>query len=86
MADDRSIIIKKADKGSCVVVWDRKDYIGEAEKQLWDVNSTDRTLRDLVDRCNKMFRNLKSHSKITEKEVKYFRYEYQKATNLGKMC
>ena len=32
LANDRSIVIKKADKGSCVVVWDRNDYIAEAEK------------------------------------------------------
>ena len=36
LADDRSIVIKKADKGSCVVVWDRNDYVLEAEKQLSD--------------------------------------------------
>ena len=33
-ADDRSIVIKKADKGSCIVVWDRNDYLREAEKKL----------------------------------------------------
>ena len=32
LADDKSIAIKKADKGSIVVVWDRNDYILEAEK------------------------------------------------------
>ena len=91
LADDRSIIIKKADKGSCVVVWDRNDYIAEAEEQLrdknvyQDVNFSDRILRDLVDKSNKMFRSLKSQGKITEKELKYFTYEYQKSTNLGKM-
>ena len=26
LADDRSIVIKRADKGSCVVFWDRDDY------------------------------------------------------------
>ena len=31
---DRSIVIKPADKGSCVVVWDRTDYLLEAEKDL----------------------------------------------------
>ena len=36
LADDRSIVIKKADKGSCLVVWDRWDYPKEAEKQLGD--------------------------------------------------
>ena len=36
LANDRSIVIKKADKGPCVVVWDREDYIAEASKQLND--------------------------------------------------
>ena len=38
LADDRSIVIKKADKGSSVVVLDRYDYIAEAEKQLKNEN------------------------------------------------
>ena len=32
LADDRSIVIKKADKGSAVVIRERNDYIKEAEK------------------------------------------------------
>ena len=36
LRDDTSIIIKEADKDSGVVVWDRKDYLKEAEKQLGD--------------------------------------------------
>ena len=36
LADDRSIIIKKADKGSSIVVWDRLDYLLEDKKQLED--------------------------------------------------
>ena len=38
LADDRSIVIKKADTGSCIVVWNRNDYLREAEKQLKDQN------------------------------------------------
>ena len=34
LADNRSIIIKKADKGSGIVVWERIDSIVAAEKQL----------------------------------------------------
>ena len=34
LANDRNIVIKKADKGSFVVIWARSDYIMEAEKQL----------------------------------------------------
>ena len=33
---DRNIVIKEADKGSAVVVWDRGDYISEANRQLDD--------------------------------------------------
>ena len=33
---DRDIVIKEADKGSAVVVWDRGDYINEANRQLDD--------------------------------------------------
>ena len=36
LADDRFLVIKKVDKGSFVVVWDRFDYVKEAEKQLAD--------------------------------------------------
>ena len=36
LKDDRSIIIKGADKGSAVVVWDREDYLNEAYRQLDD--------------------------------------------------
>ena len=34
--NDRSVIIKPADKGFAVVVWDRTDYLKEAERQLSD--------------------------------------------------
>ena len=34
--DERIIVIKKADKVSYVVVWDRKDYFRGAEKQVSD--------------------------------------------------
>ena len=36
LKNDKSIVIKSADNGSAVVVWDREDYIKEAEKQLGD--------------------------------------------------
>ena len=34
--DHTSIIIKEADKGSGVVVWDREDYLEEPKNQLDD--------------------------------------------------
>ena len=36
LRDDISIIIKEADKGSRIVVWDREDYLAEAKIQLKD--------------------------------------------------
>ena len=38
LAADKSIVIKGADKGSSVVVWDRSDYLHEASRQLQDQN------------------------------------------------
>ena len=91
LADDRSIVIKKADKGSSVVVLDRYDYIAEAEKQLKDqnvykdVDFTEKILQDLAESSNKMLRSLKTKGKIDEKQLKYFTYEYKKTCNLGKL-
>ena len=36
LQNDRSVIIKPAGKGSTRVVWDRPDYVKEAERQLSD--------------------------------------------------
>ena len=78
LGDNWSIIIKKADKGSCVVVWERIDYIVAAEKQLGgkniyqDVNFSNRIFWDLVDKSNKIFRSPECQGKITEKKLKFF--------------
>ena len=34
LRNDTSIIIKEADKGSVVVIWDKEDYLKEVEEQL----------------------------------------------------
>ena len=84
-------MIKKADKGSCVVVWDRNYYIKEAEKQLNDTNVykdvyfKDKLLKELVRTSNKLFQNLKAKGKISDKQLKYFTYQYKKVSNLGKL-
>ena len=60
LADDRSIVIKKAGKGSTVVVWDRNDYILEAEKQLSvanvykDIFFNEKNLQELVGISNQL--------------------------------
>ena len=91
LADDRSIVINGADKGSSVAIWDREDYLQEASKQLQDtniyedVNFNENILTGLVERSNKIFSCLCSGKLIYEKELKYFTYSFKKATNLGKL-
>ena len=91
LVNDRSVVIKKVDKGSCVVVWDREDYIAEAERQLGDVTVyedvtfKEKVLQDLAETSNTLFRNLKSNGGITEKQLKYFTIDLKKTTNLGKL-
>ena len=65
LADDRSIVIKKAGKGSAVMVWDRDYYVKEAQKQLGGgnvyrkVNYKGKLLSGLVDKSNSFFKGLK---------------------------
>ena len=67
-------------------------YLGqEAEKQLSDkkvyqqVSNSENVLSKLAEMSNKMFSNLKKRGYITEKQLKYFSYEYRKATNFVKL-
>ena len=61
LADDRNLLIKKADKGSCVVVWDRNKYIMEAEKQLSDKYV-----------CKEVKFNEKLIQELTKPVIRYF--------------
>ena len=86
LADDRSIVIKKADEGSGIVVWDRAEEKQLSDKNVYqEVQFKKQMLSNLVDTSNKFFRSLKTKGFIAEKELKYFTYEYKKACNLGKM-
>ena len=38
LVKDSNIIIKPADKGNAIVVWDKEDYLHECENQLNDKN------------------------------------------------
>ena len=91
LQEDRSVIIKLADRGSAVVIWDRNDYLKEAKKQLSDKSTyletkvIEKDLVDLVEQSNEMFENLQRKSVIQEKEKNYFKFNFKKATNLGKL-
>ena len=64
----------------------------EAEKYLNDkrvykeVKFNENVLTDLVEKSNKVFNRLYSHRLMSESELKYFTYNFQKATNLGRLC
>ena len=92
LADDRSIIINLADKGSCVVVWDREDYLAKEYKQLCDTSTyfelkkyNDQLLSQLTERSNKCFKRLYNKKLISEGELKYFSYNFKNTSCLGKM-
>ena len=84
LANDRSIVIKKADKGWCVVVWDHDNYIAEAEKQLSDksvyrdVNFNSKILQNLAETSNSIFKNSKRKGKITGNKLKHFIINHKK--------
>ena len=84
-------MIKGADKGSSLVVWDRDDYLEEASRQLSDTNIyedvklNENILTSLVERSNKIFNRLRSLKIISEKELKHFTNNFKKVTNLGKL-
>ena len=79
LAADKTIVIKGADKGSSVVLWDRSDNLHEASRQLLqdqniyeNVRFNENILTDLVAKSNKIFKCLCCHKLISEKELKYF--------------
>ena len=84
-------MIKKVGKEYCAVVWDRNDYLIEAEKQLSDtkvyrdVSNTKNILSKLSEVNNEMFNSLKRGGFLTEKQMKYFTYEFKKTTNFSKL-
>ena len=73
LADDRCNVIKKTDKGSCIVVWERNNHRLEAEKQLSDstvyrdIGNNENILPELSEASNKMFSSLRRRGFITEK-------------------
>ena len=54
LKNDQSIVIKEADQGSSVVIWDKKDYLMETEKQL---------------SCNETYEEVSSNSSFLLKTI-----------------
>ena len=88
MADDGNIIIKKVDKGSCIVIWGRSDYLMEAEKQLNDkkvyqeVSNSKKILSKLAEMSNKMFSSLKKRVTLQKSNLNIFPMNREKPQTL----
>ena len=73
-------------------MWDRADYLEEAENHLSDsstykeVKFGEEELVKLVEHSNRMFKQLLSKKSISSEEYKYFTYGFKKSNNLDKMC
>ena len=89
---DRNILIKDAYKGTLLVVWDRTDYILEAEKHLNDkrvykeLKFNENILTDLVEKSNKVFNHLRIHKLISESELKYKLANVQEISFISTCC
>ena len=76
MRDDTTIIIKEADKGSGVVVWDRMGYLKEAEKQLGNKETYEELSSDpispLISIVKGCLSRIKNRCDIPNETLKYF--------------
>ena len=68
-------MIKPADKGSAIVVWDREDYEKEAQRQLYDEKIYEKVNRDPIPEVNKKIDGVLNHmvrSKQIDKKIRQF--------------
>ena len=76
LRDDPSIIIKEADKGSVMVVWDREDYLREANSQLSDQNVYREVKGDaagsLMKVIKSVLRKIRNGGDISDEALDYF--------------
>ena len=76
LRDNPSIIIKEADKGSAVVVWDREDYLREANNQLSDKDVYRKVKGDVEDHLmnviKSVLRKIKNRGEISDETLDYF--------------
>ena len=76
LRDDTSIIIKEADKGSGIVVWDREDYLAEARTQLKDKDVYQELKGNIVGPLEKIIksvlRKVRDRKDISDETLDYF--------------
>ena len=75
LKNDKNIVIKSADKGSAVAVWDRDDYIKEAEKQLGDKEIYEEVCNDpepLISTIHNAIEKIRKRGDRNADTIKYF--------------
>ena len=73
--NDKNIVIKGADKGSTVVVWDRDDYIKEAERQLGESDVYEEAPHDpesLISTIHRTIEEIRKRGDLKKETIKYF--------------
>ena len=82
LRNDTSIIIKEADKGSGIVIWDREDYLREAESQLGDTNVYEELAGDsispLIKVVKKCLNKINKRGDIPKEKLDFFLVERPK--------
>ena len=71
-----------------MVFWCRDDYIQDSNKRLKaktvykDISFKGAILTDLLDKSNRIFKSFYTDKFVTEKELRYFFYDFRTITNL----
>ena len=84
LAEDRSIIVKPADKGFYVVLAEAENHLSDRSTYK-EVTFWEEELAKLVEHNNRMFKQLLSKKSISSEKYKYSTYGFKNSTNLGKM-
>ena len=81
LKNDLSLVIKEADKGSAVVIWDKKDYFMEAEKQLSCKETYEKLSNDpffLIKTIHNTLEKIRKRGDISSDILDYFNEENPK--------
>ena len=75
LKNDTNIVLKGADKGSAVVVWDREHYIKEAQNQLGDTDVYEEVPDDpkpLLNTIHRTIEKIRKRADLKKETIKYF--------------
>ena len=73
--NDKNIVIKCADKGSAVAVWDREDFIKKAEKELEDSHVYEEVPdvpEPLISTIHRTIEKIRKRGDLKKETIKYF--------------